>query len=82
MKKLLLYSRSNCHLCEAMEEELSPFIAAKCIEVKRILIDNNERFVQLYGHRVPVLMMGEQLVCEYFLDTDILQRILQDSSAV
>jgi len=80
MKQLLLYSRSNCHLCEAMEEELSPFIAAKDIQVQRVLIDNNEEFEKLYGHRVPVLMMGKQLVCEYFLDTDILQGILQDDS--
>ncbi len=76
MKRLSLYSRSGCHLCEAMEAELMPFIAAGEIEVTRIFIDNDETLVQRYGPRVPVLRYNEQTVCEYFLDPDALQQIL------
>ncbi len=76
MKQLLLYSRSGCHLCDAMEDELSPFILSGKVQVQRIFIDNNEKLEQLYGQRIPVLMDEEQLVCEYFLDQDVLNKIL------
>ncbi len=78
MKQLLLYLRSGCHLCEAMEAELLPFIASSKLEVQPVFIDNNEKLEQLYGHRVPVLMYNEQLICEYFLDPDMLQQVLID----
>ncbi len=78
MKQLSLYLRNGCHLCEAMEAELLPFVASSALEVQRIFIDNNEKLERLYGHRVPVLMYNEQLVCEYFLDPDVLQQVLID----
>lgn len=79
MKALVLYSRSGCHLCEAMEEELLPFIHSGEIEVRRIYIDNDEKLQQLYGHRVPVLMYNEQLICDYFLDPDALIQAIKHS---
>ncbi len=76
MKQLTLYSRSGCHLCEAMEDELSPFIAEGQVQVKRIFIDNDEKLIQQYGQRIPVLLVGDRLLCEYFLDADALKRLL------
>ncbi len=76
MIQLSLYSRSGCHLCDAMEDELQPFIATSDIAITRILIDNNEALEKLYGHRVPVLVYNGQVVCEYFLDPDILHQLI------
>ena len=78
MKQLLLYSRSGCHLCEVMEEELSAFIMADEIQVRRIFIDNDEELKQLYGQRIPVLMYNSKIICEYFFDPDALKQILID----
>jgi len=78
MKPLQLYVRSGCHLCEAMEDELSVFIESKKIQVERIYIDNDSRLKQLYGERIPVLMFNDSIICEFFLDPEALQQVLTD----
>lgn len=65
-----LYSRSNCPLCEAMEDELRPFIKKYNITVKRRYIDNEPELEQRYGTKVPVLTHDEKTLCEYFLDPE------------
>lgn len=77
MKQFQLYVRSGCHLCEAMEEELSTFIASGEIQVERIYIDNDAMLNKLYGERIPVLTYNKKLICEYFLDPDKLNRVLK-----
>ena len=67
-----LYSRSSCSLCEAMEDELRPFIDKYKITVERQFIDNEPALEQLYGQKVPVLVLNEKTLCEYFLDPVIL----------
>jgi len=79
MIELSLYSRSGCHLCEAMEDELRPFIAAAMITVTRKFIDSNEDLERQYGHRVPVLEYNGQAVCEYFLDPVVLEQLINNS---
>ena len=77
--EFILYSRSNCHLCEAMEDELSPFIENHGIIVKRQYIDNEPALEQKYGSKVPVLTFDSETLCEYFLDADKLLSIINQS---
>lgn len=74
--EFILYSRSNCPLCEAMEEELAPFIEKYKINVMRQYIDNEPELEQRYGTKVPVLAVDETILCEYFLDSDLLTRLI------
>ena len=78
--KFILYSRSNCPLCEAMEDELRPFIAKYSITVNRTYIDNDASLQQLYGEKVPVLTLNNEILCHYFLDTDILLQTITDNT--
>ncbi len=78
--KFILYSRSNCTLCEAMEEELRPFIEKYSITVNRQYIDNETVLQQLYGDRVPVLTLNNEILCHYFLDTEILLKAITDKT--
>ncbi len=64
----MLFSRSNCHLCEAMEDELRPYIQKYNITVNRQYIDNDAHLEKRYGNKVPVLMFQDKILCEYFLD--------------
>ena len=64
----MLFSRSNCHLCEAMEDELRPYIQKYNITVNRQYIDNDTDLEKRYGNKVPVLMFQDKILCEYFLD--------------
>ena len=75
---LILYSRSNCPLCEAMEDELRPFIEKYSITVKRQYIDNEAALQKLYGDKVPVLALNNEMLCHYFLDTEILLKAITE----
>lgn len=37
-------------------------------ELQQIDIDEDESLKALYDTRVPVLMMGDEMLCEYFFD--------------
>ncbi|MCK4676407.1 MAG: glutaredoxin family protein [Gammaproteobacteria bacterium] len=76
--KFMIYSRSNCPLCEAMEDELRPFIEKYSITVNRIYIDNEAVLQKLYGDKVPVLTLNNEILCHYFLDTEILLKAITE----
>jgi len=78
--QFILYSRSNCPLCEAMEDELRPFIDKYSITVNRLYIDNEAALQALYGDKVPVLTLNNKILCHYFLDTDILLKAIADKN--
>ena len=70
--EFILYSRSTCSLCEAIEAELTPFIQRYRITVQRRYVDNDEALEQEFGARVPILLVsdeaGDRVVFEYYLD--------------
>ncbi len=70
--ELILFARSNCPLCEAMEDELRPYIQKYKIVVKRQYIDNNSDLEKSYGSKVPVLVFEGKVLCEYFLNENAL----------
>ena len=55
MKKLLLYSRVQCHLCEELLNELEPLLEASGASVRVIDIEGDPSLVDRYGLRIPVL---------------------------
>ena len=66
--KFTLYTRTGCHLCEDMEQAL-PELANELNFITEIIpIDNNNELEQIYGSKVPVLTLGDDIICEYFLD--------------
>ena len=66
--KLTLYSRTGCHLCEDMESALSELVTELDISIEMVLIENNNELEQAWGTKVPVLAIGDNIICEYFLD--------------
>lgn len=75
----VLYSRSNCPLCELMEDELRPFIDRYKIVIRRQYIDNEPELVKQYGDKVPVLTLDNEILCEYFLDPDLVLRAIENN---
>lgn len=80
MLEFKLYSRSNCHLCEELEEQLIPFIEKYNITVKRQYIDNEPALEKRYGDKVPVLMFDDEIICHYFLDTVSFLKFIADNT--
>jgi len=76
--QLSLYTRHGCHLCEDMELAVSELEAELNFVTEIIPIDNNTALEKDYGHRVPVLMIGHNVICEYYLDKVALTQALPD----
>ncbi|MEL6157905.1 MAG: glutaredoxin family protein [Cyanobacteria bacterium J06623_5] len=62
MKKLILYSKPGCHLCEGLQEKLETLPIE--LDVRNITL--NEAWFQKYQYEVPVLcnpvQQGNELV--------------------
>ena len=78
--EFILYSRSDCPLCEAMEDELRPFIRDYGITVIRQYIDNEPVLQAKYGEMIPVLTLDDKIICNYFLDPEILRGSMADKT--
>jgi hypothetical protein len=63
-----------------MEEELRPYIQKYNISVQRKYIDNEPALQDLYGDKVPVLTLNDEIICHYFLDADILRDTINDNT--
>jgi len=71
-KRMIVYGREGCHLCEEMTAALRSLQKKIQFEFEVINIDNDKNLIQLYGERVPVLFAVEEQkeLCHYFLDSD------------
>jgi hypothetical protein len=76
MVKLTLYSRPECHLCEAFLADLAPLLGAKA-SVETVDVDSSETLARRYGLRIPVLTAGELELSGYPLDRDRVRRYLE-----
>lgn len=74
--QLTLYTRHGCHLCEDMAMALATLADELSFTTHVIDIDDDTGLAQIYGARVPVLMLEEQQICEYFLDPQALRQVL------
>jgi predicted thioredoxin/glutaredoxin len=75
MKVLDVYSRQGCHLCEHLLEELLPLVRGR-LDVRVHDIDTKPEWKATYGTRIPIVEYDGELVCQYHLDPDALERIL------
>lgn len=67
-KQLRLMSRGYCHLCHDMEAALQPLLQEFGISVEVLDVDADPALEAKYDELVPVLLLGEEELCHYFLD--------------
>ncbi len=80
MIKLTLYSRPECHLCEAFLADLMPLLDANVL-VETVDVDSSVALERRYGLRIPVLTAGELELSGYPLDRERVQRYLDSIQA-
>lgn len=73
-RRLTLYFRDGCSLCEAMEQELQPLQQELGFDLCAVDVDSTPQLASQYGPRVPVLAAEEGELCHYFLDPDRVRR--------
>jgi glutaredoxin len=55
-----LYTRAECHLCERVED----LVAEHAPGCRLVDVDTSPNLQQVYGLRVPVLAVGDQVLLE------------------
>ena len=76
MIKLTLYSRPECHLCEAFLADLMPLLDAGVL-VETVDVDSSVGLERRYGLRIPVLVAGDVELSGYPLDRERVRRHLE-----
>ena len=78
MRRLRLYFRLECHLCEDMLLHLEQLRETRQFDVELIDVDSDPGFSKAYQQRVPVLETAEgQCLSEYYLDEVAVMSYLQ-----
>jgi hypothetical protein len=76
VKKVILYTRAGCHLCEVVEEQLLRVGQAHPFELEIVDIDGDPQLKELYGIEIPVVMLDGKKIAKYHLDEAMLVRRL------
>ena len=74
--ELTLLSRSYCHLCHDMEVALAPILDTLGATVRVLDVDEHPPLLEKYDELVPVLLLGDQEICHYFLDHARVREVL------
>ncbi len=77
MRRLLMYSRPGCGLCDEMYEQLEPWQGKCGLEFSVVNIDADPALQERFGLRVPVLFLDGVELCFGRLDADLLDEALQ-----
>ena len=64
-----LYARPDCHLCDEAREGLERMRAGGAeFEVEEIDIDSDDELLRRYLERIPVIAIGDEVICDLGLD--------------
>ena len=77
MRKLVLYSRPECHLCDSVMERLQPLLAGRPVELDIVDVDSSVALERRYGLRIPVLVAGDVELSGYPLDEARVRKYLE-----
>lgn len=61
MKKVTVYSRTGCHLCQVAIDLINSVKQEKGFTLDIKLIDNNSELEKEYGEQVPVILIDEKV---------------------
>ena len=75
-KELVVYVRSECHLCEDMVDQLRELQTERAFGLEIRDVDIRPDWVSAYGEKVPVLLTNDIEICRYFLDLRAVQQAL------
>jgi hypothetical protein len=75
---LILLTREECGLCEAMLQELESLRAQHPLPaIQRVDVDSDSELQRRYGLKIPVLLWDRVPICSVKLDTEALLRALR-----
>jgi len=75
-RRLSLYHRPGCHLCDEMLEAVEMLCHGRNVVVEVVDIDRDAGLSAKYGRDIPVLTTGDTELCRHRLDVDRLREWL------
>ncbi|PBC33434.1 Acetyl-CoA acetyltransferase [Apis cerana cerana] len=76
---LTLYTKHPCSLCDILKKELQlHFFGRYQLQEIDITASGNEQYLKLYKYEIPVLFLEGQFLCKHYLDSELLERKLQE----
>jgi len=78
VRTLTLYIRINCHLCDEMRNDLLPWSTRLGFQLTVKDIDEDEKLIEQYQYKIPVLTEQAAEICHFFLDEEMLQKHFSD----
>ncbi len=73
---LVVYGRTNCHLCDVAKALIEELSAKVDFHVEERDVDDDPAWASAYGDQVPVGFIGERKVFKYRVDPEALERAL------
>ena len=82
MRRLILYGRPGCHLCDEARELVRPLVAAAGdVELEDVDIEGDDTLFARFLERIPVLELDGRIVSELEPDAPALSAALLQTSA-
>ena len=82
MRRLVLYGRPECHLCDEARELVEPLVAkAGDVLYEEVDIESDERLLARFLERIPVLELDGRIIGELVPDAAALSAALLQTSA-
>ena len=82
MRRLVLYGRPGCHLCDEAREQVRALAAeAGDVAIEEVDVESDEGLLERFLERIPVLELDGRVVSELEPDTSALRAALLHTSA-
>jgi hypothetical protein len=74
MRRVRLYARPDCHLCDEARAELEEILASGLVfELEEVDIDRDDELLRRYLEKIPVVELDGEVISELGLDADSLK---------
>jgi glutaredoxin len=79
MRRVVLYGRPGCHLCDDARATLARVQAAAPFALEEVDITGDDELHRRYLERIPVVTLDGEELFEFFVDEDALRARLSVS---
>ena len=76
MATLTLYGKPGCHLCHEARDAVKRVLLDRELGLEEVDITLDPGLFARYGERIPVLELDGEVLFEFVVDEDLLQRRL------
>ena len=81
MRRLVLYGREDCHLCDEARAVVTGLLSETSdLELQEVDIDSDDELLRRYLERIPVIELDGRIVSELVPDPAALRAVLLHTS--